>query len=39
MAYEERFNRIAYLKVEPLWDPLRSDRRFADLLERVGIPP
>jgi TolB-like protein/Tfp pilus assembly protein PilF len=38
-AYEERFNRLAYLKVEPLWDPLRSDPRFAELLERVGIPP
>ena len=37
-AYEERFNRIAYLKVEALWDPLRSDPRFADLLRRVGIP-
>ena len=38
-AYEERFNRLAYLKVEALWDPLRSDSRFADLLRRVGIPP
>jgi len=38
-AYEERFNRLAYLKVEALWDPLRSDTRFADLLRRVGIPP
>ena len=38
-AYEERFNRLAYLKVEALWDPLRSDPRFADLLRRVGIPP
>ncbi|PYX74115.1 MAG: hypothetical protein DMG78_07450 [Acidobacteria bacterium] len=37
-AYEERFNRLAYLKVEALWDPLRSDSRFADLLRRVGIP-
>jgi TolB-like protein/Tfp pilus assembly protein PilF len=37
-AYEERFNRLAYLKVEALWDPLRSDPRFADLLRRVGIP-
>jgi TolB-like protein/Tfp pilus assembly protein PilF len=38
-AYEERFYRLAYLKVEALWDPLRSDPRFADLLRRVGIPP
>src|SRR5437868_8022021 len=38
-AYEERFNRLAYLKVEALWDPLRSDPRFADLLRRAGIPP
>ena len=38
-AYEERFTRLAYLKVEVLWDPLRSDPRFTDLLRRVGIPP
>jgi TolB-like protein/Tfp pilus assembly protein PilF len=38
-AYEERFNRLAYLKVDALWDPLRSDPRLADLLRRVGIPP
>jgi hypothetical protein len=38
-AYDERFNRLAYLNVEALWDPLRSDSRFADLLRRVGIPP
>ncbi len=37
-ACEERFNRLAYLKVEALWDPLRSDPRFAELLRRVGIP-
>jgi TolB-like protein/DNA-binding winged helix-turn-helix (wHTH) protein/Tfp pilus assembly protein PilF len=36
---EERFTRFAYLKVEALWDPLRSDQRFSDLIRRVGIPP
>jgi serine/threonine protein kinase/Tfp pilus assembly protein PilF len=37
-ACEERFNRLAYLKVEALWDPLRPDPRFAELVRRVGIP-
>lgn len=37
-ACEEQFNRLAYLKVEALWDPLRSDSRFGELLRRVGIP-
>ncbi len=37
-AYEERFVRLAYLNQEGLWDPLRSDQRFADLVRRVGIP-
>ena len=35
---EERFNRLAYLKVEALWDPLRSDPRFAELAWKVGPP-
>jgi tetratricopeptide (TPR) repeat protein len=38
-ACEERFNRLAYVRVEALWDPLRSDPRFAELLRRIGIPP
>ena len=37
-AREERFNRLAYLNVEALWDPLRSDARFDDLVQRIGIP-
>jgi tetratricopeptide (TPR) repeat protein len=36
-ACDERHNRLAYLKVEALWDPLRSDSRFTDLLRTFGI--
>ncbi|MGA2415587.1 MAG: protein kinase [Candidatus Sulfotelmatobacter sp.] len=35
---DERFNRLAYIKVEALWDTLRSDPRFEKLLQRIRIP-
>jgi tetratricopeptide (TPR) repeat protein len=38
-AYEERTPFALFLKPSPFWDPLRADRRFADLLRRVGLPP
>jgi hypothetical protein len=37
-AYELRALRILTLPFEPHWQPLRSDPRYHDLLQRIGLP-
>jgi tetratricopeptide (TPR) repeat protein len=37
-AREVRFTRLAYLRQETFWEPLRSDPRFTGLLHRIGFP-
>ena len=36
-AYEQRDRGIIYAKHEPLLEPLRNDRRFKDLIRRIGL--
>jgi hypothetical protein len=37
-AYGEHNDRLIYLGIEPLADPLRAEPRFRDLRSRVGLP-
>ena len=36
-AYEDRSAWLVYLKVDPLFDNVRQDARFTDLMRRVGL--
>src|SRR6266852_4686767 len=37
-AYKERNDRLVYLNVDPVADPLRSEPRFRDLMKRLHLP-
>ena len=37
-AYENHESTLAWLKDELLFDPLRSDPRFQELLKKIGFP-
>jgi DNA-binding winged helix-turn-helix (wHTH) protein/TolB-like protein/Tfp pilus assembly protein PilF len=39
MAYEARAGWIINLKIEPLFDPLRADPRYLELLRRMNLTP
>jgi tetratricopeptide (TPR) repeat protein len=38
-AYEERSTWMGWLKVEPIYDPIRSDPRFQALYQKMNFPP
>jgi adenylate cyclase len=37
-AFEERSNWLVWLKTDPRWSTVRSDKRFAELVNKVGLP-
>lgn len=37
VLYEERDDRILYLRISPFYDSLRDDNRYGDLIKRIGL--
>ena len=37
-AYDERSNWLVWLKADPRWAPLRTDKRYTELVNKVGLP-
>ncbi len=36
-GYEEQNTQLSFLKIDPIWDNLRSDSRYAAMLEKIGL--
>jgi hypothetical protein len=36
-AYAERIWHLGFLAVDPMFDPLRSDRRYTELIRRMNL--
>ena len=36
-SYQQRLSQLTWLKVDPRWQPLRDDPRFAEMLRRIGL--
>jgi DNA-binding winged helix-turn-helix (wHTH) protein/TolB-like protein len=37
-AFDERSNWLVWLRLDPRWNGVRADRRFAELVSRMGFP-
>lgn len=37
-AFQERSNWLVWLETDPRWNSIRSDKRFAELVKKVGLP-
>jgi TolB-like protein/Tfp pilus assembly protein PilF len=37
-AYDERSNWLVWLKADPRWTPLKTDKRYIELVNKVGLP-
>jgi len=37
-AFNQRDSKLTYIRVEPAFDPMRSDPQFQHIVERLGMP-